>query len=147
MVVTHELWTVVLSVLVAIQSAYVGLMLALELPDSAGGGRTVLLAGSAVTLAVAIWSMHSVGMLAWYAPVRTDDLPTLIALLACVVVVWFAVYPAPSAPASRPVLTISAVVRGDGHRDRAARIDLQRSKPWRGVQVRSLAYRSAHAAA
>ena len=88
-VVTHEPWIVVLSVLVAIQGAYVGLKLALELPSSAGGRRRVLLAGSAVTLAVAIWSMHFVGMLAVRAPVRIDYLvlPTLISFLVCVVVV------------------------------------------------------------
>ena len=49
MVVTHEPWIVVLSVLVAIQGAYVGLKLALELPGSSGSRRRLLLAGSAVT--------------------------------------------------------------------------------------------------
>jgi NO-binding membrane sensor protein with MHYT domain len=116
MVVTHELWIVVLSVLVAIQGAYVGLKLALELPGSTGGRRRVLLAGSAVTLAVAIWSMHFVGMLAVRSPVRIDYLvlPTLISFLVCVVVVGFAVYLASSAPASKPVLALSALVMGAG---------------------------------
>src|SRR5262245_46401460 len=86
MVVTHEPWIVFLSVLVAIQGAYVGLKLALELPGSSGGRRRVLLAGSAVTLAVAVWSMHFVGMLAVRSPVRIDYLvlPTLISFLGCV---------------------------------------------------------------
>jgi len=116
MVVTHEPWIVILSVLVAIQGAYVGLKLALELPGSAGGRRRVLLAGSAVTLAVAIWSMHFVGMLAVRSPVRIDYLvlPTLISFLVCVVVVGFAVYLASSAPASKPILALSALVMGVG---------------------------------
>jgi diguanylate cyclase len=116
MVVTHETWIVVLSVLVAVQGAYVGLKLALDLPGSAGSRRRVLLAGSAVTLAVAIWSMHFVGMLAVRSPMRIDYLvlPTLISFLVCVVVVGFAVFLASSAPASKPVLALSAVVMGAG---------------------------------
>jgi len=69
MVVNHEAWIVALSVLVAIQGAYVGLNLALELPGSTGGRRRLLLAGAALTLAVAIWSMHFLGMLAVRSPI------------------------------------------------------------------------------
>jgi NO-binding membrane sensor protein with MHYT domain len=115
-VVTYEPWIVVLSVLVAIQGAYVGLNLALELPGSAGSRRRVLLAGSAVTLAVAIWSMHFVGMLAVRSPTRIDYLvlPTLVSFLVCVFVVGFAVFLASSAPASKPILALSAIVMGAG---------------------------------
>jgi len=116
MVVTHEPWIVALSVLVAIQGAYVGLNLALELPGSSGSRRRLLLAGAAVTLAVAIWSMHFVAMLAVRSPVRIDYLvlPTLISFLVCVMVVGLAVFLASSAPNSKPVLALSAVVMGAG---------------------------------
>jgi NO-binding membrane sensor protein with MHYT domain len=116
MVVTYEPWIVVLSVLVAIQGAYVGLKLALELPGSTGSRRRLLLAGSAVTLAVAIWSMHFVGMLAVRSPVRIDYLvlPTLFSFLVCVVVVGLAVFLASGSPASKPVLALSATVMGAG---------------------------------
>jgi NO-binding membrane sensor protein with MHYT domain/DNA-binding LytR/AlgR family response regulator len=116
MVVTHDAWVVALSVLVAIQGAYVGLKLALELRGSSGGRRRLLLASAAVTLAVAIWSMHFVGMLAVRAPVRIDYLvlPTLFSFLVCVVVVGFGVYLASSAPASKAVLALAAVVMGSG---------------------------------
>ena len=116
MVVTYEPWIVVLSVLVATQGAYAGLKLALELPGSSGGRRRLLLAGAAVTLAVAIWSMHFVGMLAVRSPVRIDYLvlPTLVSFLVCVVVVGFAVFLASSAPTSKPVLALSAIVMGGG---------------------------------
>ncbi len=116
MVVSYDPWIVVLSMLVAIQGAYVGLKLALELPGSSGGQRRLLLAGAAVTLAVAIWSMHFVGMLAVRSPVRIDYLllPTLISFLVCVVVVGFAVFLASSAPASKPILALSATVMGAG---------------------------------
>jgi diguanylate cyclase len=116
MVVSHEAWIVALSVLVAIQGAYVGLNLALQLPGSSGSRRRLLLAGAAVTLAVAIWSMHFVGMLAVRSPVRIDYLvlPTLISFLVCVVVVGLAVYLASSAPNSTLVLALSALVMGAG---------------------------------
>lgn len=116
MVVSHEPWIVVLSVLVAVQGAYVGLKLALELPGSSGGRRRLLLAGAAVTLAVAIWSMHFVGMLAMQSPVRVDYLvlPTLLSFLVCVVVVGFAVFLASSSPNSKYVLAVSAAVMGAG---------------------------------
>jgi NO-binding membrane sensor protein with MHYT domain len=116
MVVTHEPWVVALSVLVAIQGAYVGLKLALELRGTCGARRRLLLAGATVTLAVAIWSMHFVGMLAVRAPVRIDYLvlPTLASFLVCVVVVGFGVFLASSAPASKAALALSAVVMGAG---------------------------------
>jgi NO-binding membrane sensor protein with MHYT domain len=116
MVVTYEPWVVLLSVLVAIQGAYVGLKLALELRGTSGARRRLLLAGAAVTLAVAIWSMHFVGMLAVRSPVRIDYLvlPTIISFLVCVVVVGFGVFLASSAPASKPVLAVSALVMGAG---------------------------------
>ena len=116
MLVSHEAWLVALSVLVAIQGAYVGLNLALELPGSAGGRRKLLLAGAAVTLAVAIWSMHFVGMLAVRTPIPIDYhvLPTLVSFLVCVLVVGLALFLASSTPASNAVLAVSAVVMGAG---------------------------------
>jgi len=116
MVVNHEVWIVALSVLVAIQGAYVGLNLALELSGSAGGRRKLLLAGAALTLAVAIWSMHFVGMLAVRSPIRIDYhvLPTLVSFLVCVLVVGLAVFLASSAPSSNSVLAVAAIVMGAG---------------------------------
>lgn len=116
MIVTHEPWIVALSILVAIQGAYVGLSLTQELPNSAGGRRRLLLAGAAITLAVAIWSMHFVGMLAVQSPVRIDYLvlPTLISFFVCVFVVGLAVFVASSAPHSLAILAVSATVMGVG---------------------------------
>jgi NO-binding membrane sensor protein with MHYT domain len=115
-IVTHEPWIVALSILVAIQGAYVGLSLTQELPNSAGGRRRLLLAGAAITLAVAIWSMHFVGMLAVQSPVRIDYLvlPTLISFFVCVFVVGLAVFVASSAPHSLAILAVSATVMGVG---------------------------------
>ena len=54
MSVTHERWLVALSVIVAIQGAYVGLSLAVQVAESAGLRRRLLLAGAALSLAVAV---------------------------------------------------------------------------------------------
>lgn len=114
--VAHEPWIVVLSVLVAVQGAYVGLKIMLGLADAAGGQRRFLLAGAAVTLAVAIWSMHFVGMLALRSSVRLDFLllPTIASFLVCVIVVGLAAYLASTAPQSRGLLAVAAIVMGAG---------------------------------
>ena len=65
MQVTHEPWLVALSLIVAIQGAYVGLSLAVQVAGAVGLRRRLLLAGAAISLGVAIWSMHFVGMLAF----------------------------------------------------------------------------------
>ena len=64
MPITYEPWLVLLSVVMAIQGAYVGLGLAVQIGDAAGARRRLLLAGAAFSLAIAIWAMHFVGMLA-----------------------------------------------------------------------------------
>ena len=74
MPVTHEPWLVALSIVVAIQGAYVGLSLAVQVGEAAGLRRRLLLAGAALSLAVAIWAMHFVGMLAARLPFPVDYL-------------------------------------------------------------------------
>ena len=100
MPVTHEPWLVALSLIVAIQGAYVGLSLAVQVGESAGLRRRLLLAGAALSLAVAIWSMHFVGMLAARLPFPVDYLvlPTLLSFLVCVIVVGAAVFAVSAGP-------------------------------------------------
>lgn len=116
MVVTHEPWIVALSVLVAVQGAFVGLKIMLGLPASVGSRRRLLLAGAAVTLAVAIWAMHFVGMLAVRSSVRIDFLllPTIVSFLVCVIVVGLAAYIASTALPSNALLVVAALVMGAG---------------------------------
>src|SRR5439155_17184456 len=94
MPVTHEPWLVALSLVVAIQGAYVGLSLAVQVGGTIGGRRRWLLAGAALSLGVAIWSMHFVAMLAARLPFPVDylALPTLLSFLVCVLVVGAAVF-------------------------------------------------------
>jgi diguanylate cyclase len=96
MTIPHELWLVALSIAIAIQGSFVGLSLARELDSSEGFRRRLALAGSALTLATGVWSMHFVGMLAANLPSAIDYLvlPTLISFLICVIVVGIGVYAA-----------------------------------------------------
>ena len=116
MSVTHERWLVALSLIVAIQGAYVGLSLAVQVGASSGLRRRLLLAGAALSLALAIWSMHFVGMLAARLPFPVDYLvlPTLASFLVCVIVVGAAVYATSSGPLTLLRLTLSATLMGAG---------------------------------
>ena len=116
MPVTHEPWLVALSLIVAIQGAYVGLSLAVQVGGSAGLRRRLLLAGAALSLAVAIWSMHFVGMLAARLPFPVDYLvfPTLLSFLVCVLVVGAAVFAVSAGPPTGVRLAAAATAMGGG---------------------------------
>jgi NO-binding membrane sensor protein with MHYT domain len=116
MLVTHEPWLVALSLVVAIQGAYVGLSLAVQVGGTSGLRQRVLLAGAAVSLAIAVWSMHFVGMLAVRATFLVEFLafPTLLSFLVCVIVVGAAVFAASARPLTRVRLAGSATVMGCG---------------------------------
>ena len=116
MPVTYASWLVLLSIVMAIQGAYVGLSLAVQIGDASGVRRRLLLAGAALSLAVAIWTMHFVGMLAVRLPFQIDYLvlPTLLSFLVCVFVVGAAVYATSSGPLTMVRLTLSACLMGGG---------------------------------
>ncbi len=116
MPVTHGPWLVALSIIVAIQGAYVGLSLAVQVAAAGGFRRRLLLAGAAISLAVAIWAMHFVGMLAARLPFPVDYLvlPTLLSFLVCVLVVGAAVFFASAGPLTATRLAASAVFMGGG---------------------------------
>src|SRR6476660_3374167 len=104
MQLAYEPWLVLLSIVMAIQGAYVGFTLAVQVGDAVGVRRRVLLAGAAFSLAVAIWTMHFVGMLAARIPFPVDYLvfPTLLSfLVACL---WSALRCSLSAAAHSPSL-------------------------------------------
>jgi len=114
--VTHEPWLVALSLVVAIQGAYVGLTLALQVADAVGLRRRLLLAAAAVSLAVAIWAMHFVAMLAARLPLPLDYLvfPTLLSFLVCVIVVGAAVFAVSAGPLTPARLAAAAAFSGIG---------------------------------
>jgi NO-binding membrane sensor protein with MHYT domain len=116
MPVTYEPWLVLLSIVMAVQGAYVGLNLSVQLGDAVGVRRRMLLAGAAFSLALAIWTMHFVGMLAARLPFPVDYLvfPTLLSFLVCVIVVGAAVYATSSGPLTLVRLTLSSCLMGGG---------------------------------
>src|SRR6202167_3056480 len=116
MPVTYEPWLVLLSIVMAIQGAYVGLSLAVQIGDAHGVRRRLLLAGATVSLAVAIWTMHFVGMLAVRQTFQVDYLvfPTLLSFLVCAIVVGGAVYATSSGPLTLLRLTLSSCLMGGG---------------------------------
>ncbi len=116
MPVTYEAWLVLLSIVMAIQGAYVGLSLAMQIGAATGVRRRLLLAGATVSFAVAIWTMHFVGMLAVRLPFPVDYLvlPTLLSFLVCAIVVGGAVYATSSGPLTVLRLTLSSCLMGGG---------------------------------
>lgn len=116
MLVAYEPWLVLLSIVMAIQGAYVGFSLAVQIGGAVGTRRRLLLAGAAFSLAVAIWTMHFVGMLATRLPFSVDYLvfPTLLSFLVCVIVVGTAVFAISAGPLTWVRLTLSAALMGSG---------------------------------
>jgi NO-binding membrane sensor protein with MHYT domain len=116
MQVTHEPWLVALSLIVAIQGAFVGLSLAVQVGRSTGLRRRFLLAGAAFSLAAALWSMHFVGLLAPRLPVPVDYLvfPTLLSFPVCVLVVGAAVFAVSAGPPTGVRLATAATAMGGG---------------------------------
>jgi diguanylate cyclase len=116
MPVTYEPWLVLLSIVMAIQGAYVGFSLAVQIGDARGVRRRLLVAGATASLAVAIWTMHFVGMLAVRLPFPVDylALPTLLSFLVCAIVVGAAVYATSAGPLTLLRLTLSACLMGGG---------------------------------
>jgi diguanylate cyclase len=116
MQVTYEPGLVLLSIVMAVQGAYVGLSLSVQIGAAAGMRHRLLLAGAAFSLAVAIWTMHFVGMLAARLPFPVDYLvfPTLLSFLVCVMVVGSAVYAASAGPLTWVRLTLSSFLMGGG---------------------------------
>ncbi len=116
MQVVHDHWLVLLSVVMAIQGAYVGFNLALQIGGAVGVRRRMLLAGAAFSLAVAIWTMHFIGMLAARLPFPVDYLvlPTLLSFLVCVIVVGIAIFALSAGPLTPIRLTLAAILMGTG---------------------------------
>jgi diguanylate cyclase len=115
MTLGHNPWLVALSLLVAIQGAYVGLRLAREFIERRDHRRR-LLAASAASLAAAVWSMHFIGMLAAVLPFAADYLvlPTLLSGLICALFVGASTYFVSLNRNSPAAQAVAAVVMGSG---------------------------------
>lgn len=116
MIPSHEPWLVALSLFVAFQGSYVGLHLARQVSAAEGLRRRALISAAALSLALAVWTMHFVGILAVRLPVAVDFLvlPTLLSFLVCVLVVGFAVFAVSTGAATRTRIALAAVFMGGG---------------------------------
>ena len=112
----HDPYLVALSVAIAILGGYTGFALAARVRSASGVSRRALLAGAAAFLAVGIWTMHFVGMLA--APIPSDAvylvLPTMISFLICALVVGVSLFFVSVGEPSLPRVLSSAVLLGLG---------------------------------
>jgi diguanylate cyclase len=116
MPVSYSPWLVTLSVVLAIQGSYVGLSFAVRVSGAEGTRQRALLAGAAITLALGVWTMHFVGMLAERVrfPVDYLVLPTLLSFLVCVIVVGAAVLAVSAGPATLARIGAAAAFMGLG---------------------------------
>jgi len=112
----HDPYLVALSVAIAILGGYTGFSLAARVRGAPGVSRRVLLAGAATFLAIGIWTMHFVGMLA--APIPADAvylvLPTMISFLICALVVGISLFFVSVGEPTLPRVASSAVLLGLG---------------------------------
>ena len=112
----HDPYLVALSVVVAILGGYTGFGLAARIRATPGVSRRVLLAGAAAFLAIGIWTMHFVGMLAESIPADAVYLvlPTIISFLICALVVGISLFFVSVGEPSLLRVMSSAVLLGAG---------------------------------
>ena len=112
----HDPYLVALSVAIAILGGYTGFGLAARIRGTPDASHRLLLAGAAFFLAIGIWTMHFVGMLA--APLPPDTvylvLPTIISFLICALVVGISLFFVSIGEPSLKRVASSAVLLGVG---------------------------------
>jgi NO-binding membrane sensor protein with MHYT domain len=112
----HDPYLVALSVAIAVLGGYTGFELAARIRQRPDAEHRVLLAGAAAFLAIGIWTMHFVGMLA--APIPAEAaylvLPTVISFLICALVVGVSVFFVSVGDPSQLRIASSAALLGAG---------------------------------
>ena len=112
----HDPYLVALSVVIAILGGYTGFGLAARIRGTPEASRRLLLASAAGFLAVGIWTMHFIGMLA--APIPADTvylvLPTIISFLICALVVGVSLFFVSIGDATLPRVASAAALLGAG---------------------------------
>ncbi|WP_291855902.1 MHYT domain-containing protein [Bradyrhizobium sp.] len=112
----HDPYLVALSVAIAILGGYTGFGLAARIRGTPDVSHRLLLAGASFFLAVGIWTMHFVGMLAAPLPAGTVYLvlPTVISFLICTLVVGISLFFVSVGEPSILRVVSSAVLLGAG---------------------------------
>ncbi len=116
MVGSYNHGLVVLSVLIAILASYTALNLAGRITVVRGFLRFAWLTGGAVAMGTGIWSMHYIGMLAFYlpVPVRYDWPTVLLSLFAAVVASFVALFVVSRRRMGWPQALVGSVFMGGG---------------------------------
>ena len=112
----HDPYLVALSVAIAILGGYTGFGLAARIRGTPDASHRLLLAGAAFFLAVGIWTMHFVGMLAAPLPAGAVYLvlPTIVSFLICALVVGVSLFFVSVGEPSMLRVMSSAVLLGVG---------------------------------
>ena len=112
----HDPYLVALSVVIAILGGYTGFGLTARIRGTPDASHRLLLAGAAFFLAIGIWTMHFVGMLAAPLPAGTVYLvlPTIVSFLICALVVGISLFFVSVGEPSMLRVVSSAVLLGVG---------------------------------
>lgn len=112
----HEPWLVILSLMIAFQGSYVALHLARQIVASSGRRLRLLITASTLAMALAIWSMHFIGMLSLRFPVTVHFLvlPTLVSFLICILAIGFAIFVASKDSLTLTRLCLASSLMGIG---------------------------------
>jgi NO-binding membrane sensor protein with MHYT domain len=112
----HDPYLVALSVVIAILGGYTGFGLTARIRGTPDASHRLLLAGAAFFLAIGIWTMHFVGMLAAPLPSGTVYLvlPTIVSFLICALVVGISLFFVSTGEPSLLRVVSSAVLLGLG---------------------------------
>lgn len=116
MPLSYEPTLVFLSLALAIQGSYISLRIALQIKGAHGPQRRRLLMGAAFSLAVAMWSMHFVAMLAGRLPFAVNFLvlPTILSFLVCVLAAGAAFVSLSIEPRTPLTLVTASIAMGCG---------------------------------
>ena len=88
---THDMFLVILSILIAMFASFTALSLATRMRTSRGWMRDMWVTAAAIALGGGIWSMHFVAMLAFTMPdlvMRYDLALTLLSLVLALTFTW-----------------------------------------------------------
>src|SRR5258708_2182253 len=112
----HDPYLVALSVVIAILGGYSGFGITARIRGTPDASHRLLWAGAAFFLAIGIWTMHFVGMLAAPLPAGTVYLvlPTIISFLICALVVGISLFFVSTGEPSLLRVVSSAVLLGVG---------------------------------
>ena len=112
----HDPYLVALSVVIAILGGYTGFGLAARIRGTPDASHRLLLTGAAFFLAIGIWTMHFVGMLAAPLPAGAVYLvlPTVVSFLICALVVGISLFFVSVGEPSMLRVVSSAVLLGVG---------------------------------